>query len=233
MDIHKPKAARSWREFLIEIGTIICGILIALGLEQSVELVHRSREVAEARQALGAEIAYNLAGVDFTASQMDCARRRLAELSRWRASLSERRPLLFAQPVVPPLRLPPHTSVWKVASVGAVAHMPFESRVAYGEAYDRIELVEAQAKIINDLWTELSKLSMARTLDDAQRLDFDYDIQRLSRSYSVLGNNLNLVRRDARGLGITKGATIDYQDLLRPTQASKVAFCMPALAATS
>jgi hypothetical protein len=34
MDIHSPKAAHSIREFLIEIGTIICGILIALGLER-------------------------------------------------------------------------------------------------------------------------------------------------------------------------------------------------------
>ena len=33
MEIHKPKAAHSVREFLIEIGTIVCGILIALGLE--------------------------------------------------------------------------------------------------------------------------------------------------------------------------------------------------------
>jgi hypothetical protein len=37
MEIHKPKAAHNVREFLIEIGTIVCGILIALGLEQAVE----------------------------------------------------------------------------------------------------------------------------------------------------------------------------------------------------
>ena len=35
MEIHRPKAAHSVREFLIEIGTIVCGILIALGLEQA------------------------------------------------------------------------------------------------------------------------------------------------------------------------------------------------------
>ena len=29
MDIHKPKAAHSIREFLIEIGAIICGIIRA------------------------------------------------------------------------------------------------------------------------------------------------------------------------------------------------------------
>lgn len=45
MEIHKPKAAHSWREFLVEIGTIVCGILIALGLEQVVETVqHASKK---------------------------------------------------------------------------------------------------------------------------------------------------------------------------------------------
>ena len=34
MDIHKPHAAKNWREFAVEIGTIVVGILIALGLEQ-------------------------------------------------------------------------------------------------------------------------------------------------------------------------------------------------------
>jgi len=52
MEIHKPKAAHSWREFLIEIGTIICGILIALSLEQAVEWFHWRHEVREAKAAI-------------------------------------------------------------------------------------------------------------------------------------------------------------------------------------
>ena len=64
MDIHKPKAAHSWREFLIEIGTIICGILIALGLEQVVESVHRGSEVREAREALHKELSINAQGAE-------------------------------------------------------------------------------------------------------------------------------------------------------------------------
>ncbi len=48
MEIHKPKAVHRWREFLIEIGTITFGILIALGLEQGIEALHWH----EARPAL-------------------------------------------------------------------------------------------------------------------------------------------------------------------------------------
>ena len=50
MEIHKPKAAHSIRQLITEIGTIICGILIALGLEQAVEVGHRQHEVQEARR---------------------------------------------------------------------------------------------------------------------------------------------------------------------------------------
>ena len=56
MDIHKPKATHNWREFLTEIGTIVCGILIALGLEQAVEILHSRHLVEQAEEAMRAEI---------------------------------------------------------------------------------------------------------------------------------------------------------------------------------
>ncbi|MDE2356248.1 MAG: hypothetical protein KGL69_05795 [Alphaproteobacteria bacterium] len=56
MEIHKPKAAHSLREFLVEIATITCGILIALGLEQAVEAFHWEEAVSKARLALHREI---------------------------------------------------------------------------------------------------------------------------------------------------------------------------------
>ncbi len=56
VEIHKPKATHNWREFLTEIGTIVCGILIALGLEQAVEALHSRHLVAQAEEAMRAEI---------------------------------------------------------------------------------------------------------------------------------------------------------------------------------
>jgi hypothetical protein len=41
VEIHKPHAAKSWGEFLIEIGTIVLGILIALSLEQTIEAIRQ------------------------------------------------------------------------------------------------------------------------------------------------------------------------------------------------
>ena len=52
MEIHKPKAVHSIREFLIEIGTIICGILIALGLEQALEVSHWGHKIETVQRGL-------------------------------------------------------------------------------------------------------------------------------------------------------------------------------------
>lgn len=56
LDIHPPEhAAHTWRDFLIHIATIVIGLLIAIGLEQSVEYIHHRREIAETRAALSIE----------------------------------------------------------------------------------------------------------------------------------------------------------------------------------
>ena len=59
MEIHKPHAAKSWKEFFVELGTIVTGILIAISLEQLVEYVHWRHEVEIGRTAIVAEIAAN------------------------------------------------------------------------------------------------------------------------------------------------------------------------------
>jgi hypothetical protein len=86
MDIHKPKAAHSWREFLIEIGTIICGILIALGLEQGIEWVHWREAVEASREGLRRELALNNAYYAERQLASACIDERIAQV----ASLIER-----------------------------------------------------------------------------------------------------------------------------------------------
>ena len=61
IDVHPPhEAAHSWKDFLIHISTIVIGLLIAIGLEQTVEWVHHRHQVAETRQALREERAHNI-----------------------------------------------------------------------------------------------------------------------------------------------------------------------------
>ncbi|HEU4619464.1 MAG TPA: hypothetical protein VFV10_15610 [Gammaproteobacteria bacterium] len=81
MDIHKPKAAHSWREFFTEIGTIVIGILIALGLEQSIEAFHERRLAHEAKDAIEAEMSSDLDLITSRLSRQPCIDRRLDEIA--------------------------------------------------------------------------------------------------------------------------------------------------------
>jgi|SRR5579871_3443772 len=52
MHVHRPKPLHGWREMSVEVAVIVLGIVIAIGLEQAVEFVHRH----EQREALSAAI---------------------------------------------------------------------------------------------------------------------------------------------------------------------------------
>jgi hypothetical protein len=65
LDVHPPHTpTHTWRDFLIHIATIVIGLLIAIGLEQTVEAIHHHREVAETREALRLERLENYARFD-------------------------------------------------------------------------------------------------------------------------------------------------------------------------
>ena len=56
LDVHPPhEAVHSWKDFFIHIATIVIGLLIAIGLEQTVEFFHHRHQVQELREALKQE----------------------------------------------------------------------------------------------------------------------------------------------------------------------------------
>lgn len=61
LDVHPPhESAHSWTDFLVHIATIVVGLLIAVGLEQTVEAVHHHHQVAELREQMHAVFENNL-----------------------------------------------------------------------------------------------------------------------------------------------------------------------------
>lgn len=138
MDIHKPKAAHSWRDFAIEIGTIVCGIVIALALEQAVESARMASEVREARQALQREIAANALGSVFAIQVNECIIPQVAAYVVWAKG----------GPKPPTFRAELNgyeSSTWESVKTGAVTQMPLEERLALASFYD---LLAANQKVI-------------------------------------------------------------------------------------
>jgi hypothetical protein len=61
LDVHAPhESIHTWKGFFIHIATIVIGLLIAVGLEQSVEYIHHRHQLQEARRELLIEVDDNL-----------------------------------------------------------------------------------------------------------------------------------------------------------------------------
>jgi hypothetical protein len=113
MDIHKRKRWLGLREFLKEIGTIVVGIVIAIGLGQLVEQIHWRNEVAAARTAMAAEIAEDNRFFAYRAAAGPCIAERLNLIEAFaeRAAGHEAVPRLG--PVMPDTGAALHDNVWE------------------------------------------------------------------------------------------------------------------------
>jgi hypothetical protein len=128
VDIHKPKPWHSWREFAKEIGTIVLGVLIALGAEQAVEWGHRQHEVAEAREALRDEMVRNVTSFAMNVEEAPCLLKRLDRVGAWvdgGPPPSWDAGSLYGA----------NSSAWDEAKTSAVPHMPLKERIAYDNFY--------------------------------------------------------------------------------------------------
>src|ERR1700761_4907006 len=62
LDVHAPhQSTHTWTDFLIHIATIVVGLFIAIGLEQTVELIHRSHQRHQLQADLRTEAENNRA----------------------------------------------------------------------------------------------------------------------------------------------------------------------------
>jgi hypothetical protein len=172
VDIHKPKPVHNWREFLIEIGTIICGILIALSLEQVVSTLDWNRKVSEARSTVGVELAENLGRMQVRLQLEQCLDQRLDAI----AALVDRAAKTGTLPPLPNLRSPPYTTwgngVWSTAVSAQIAsHFPTDELHRYGRFYSLLGVIAAAEPQEETVWTTLFELvgpGRAFNSDDAR-----------------------------------------------------------------
>jgi hypothetical protein len=152
MDIHKPKAAHSIREFLIEIGTIICGILIALGLEQGVEAIRTHETVEALRAVLNRELSYDRARLELLRAPDACNARNIKELIGWThsARLGEVHGDFWIN------RPAQHLSVWELARANpAFARMALNEQVAYAHIYDSLGVIQHFGLLETEGWRKI------------------------------------------------------------------------------
>lgn len=170
MDIHKPKPAHNWREFLVEIGTIICGILIALGLEQVIEGAHRQHLRQEAREAIRGELSENLDVFHRRDEVQACIDGRLGELEALLVSTpldgKLPRPLWVGRPQV----WTTPDNLWLASTSGArTSLLPPEEQAGYSQIYSMTRDFGEEEKIEQLAWAHLRTLETLPTLDAQSR----------------------------------------------------------------
>jgi hypothetical protein len=165
MEIHKPKAAHSAREFLVEIGTIVCGILIALGLEQAIEAWHWHHVVGEEREALRDEIGHLRAAMRGQFELDPCYLGRLADVKEIIRRHDANEPLGIVRPVGRPLFPPTPRPLWELAVADqSLAHMELSEKRRFTDAYNWMPVYEAITFDERAAWRQLQVLNYADKL---------------------------------------------------------------------
>jgi cell division protein FtsB len=193
MDIHAPEGpTHSFKDFLIHIGIVTIGILIALGLEGVRETIHERHQIAETREIFRDELVENKKQL---AQQRQALKDTIAQLDSTLANLDE----LNAKPsalAVAIDKLTPGfyfftTASWETAlSTGVLDHMaPAEVHSFANATISVRDYVTIQDQAISHYY-ELEALFHSRPTLSPQKLDEGREKIQLFRFYCGSMNHL-------------------------------------------
>jgi hypothetical protein len=200
MEVHKPRAPHSWREFAVEIGTVTLGILIALSLEAMVEAARTHALVEHARSEMRAELARDRGAVANTVAAAQRADAGVVAVEALLKARIKRQPSPQARHLT--LMMDFHnlnSGAWEsTVATQALAHMPFHQARALSEAYGDVRSFNDFERDASQQWFQIYTLS----------LDDDADLEMLRDTLA----KLRLAQGYVRGLdqdGVQTLATID------------------------
>jgi hypothetical protein len=197
MDLHVPEGPiRSIKDFLLHIVIVTIGILIALGLEQLVEMHHRHHLAHQAVEGFTRELTADSQQLHDVMTSNPKVRIQIAD---WIAALSaanpgeiENYPGLYFDPL--------STASWDTAmATQALGELPYEQAHLYADAYSAVRIVDDLRRRSLADWAELRSFGQngaAMTPDQRRTL-----IERLRRYEtdsvvidSAAGNALTLIQ---------------------------------------
>lgn len=200
MEIHKPKPIHSLRELASEIGVIVVGILIALGLEQAIEAYHERERANVAREAIEAELLFSAAKAHVIFQMRDCSERQLVALSNAIGQGDQ----VAVQRLVATAQLPyPFTwssAAWQSAlASGASEHFTAEQLRSYSILYGIVNTLDAKQQSYADARDRLRSIALSG----------------LSRSPAAASAELSEMAQMSSSLGAMQEIFDVYQDTLQ------------------
>ena len=158
--VHLPKITHSLREFVVEIGTITAGILIALSLEAGVEAWHHHELVEQARVNLRRELDDNRKGlVEMLTSERNAIAGldRLTDVARSQMAGGKSSEAEIAINIdFTEMR----TAAWEsTVAIQALAHMSYEEAQALALAYSASATFNELQREARKPWIEMAATS--------------------------------------------------------------------------
>jgi hypothetical protein len=160
LDVHPPhETPHSWRDFFIHIATITVGLLIALGLEQTVEYFHHRHEGSELREDLHREseqITKDSSDTDIGQTyQMNWLGDRIRQLQE---TVWNHKPLGPAAPYALPNYFYPNDPIWRSAKTSGKVVRLNQNEI---DAFSEIEFLIGKIDAASEGW----RAAQARRLE--------------------------------------------------------------------
>jgi hypothetical protein len=191
MEVHPPEhPIFTWKQFFIHMSTVCLGLLIALGLEQGVEALHRHHQRHQLEADLRAEGIRNLHNAILALEFSD-------RTARWQSQQAQELDRAATQGCTPAYIPPPparagHFSrpsdaVWTVAQSSSTLNLlPRSEAERYAHPYFDVHLASEYLQRLNELGQEREAVLDAAAVDPptgllARHMNATYDLSRLSK----------------------------------------------------
>lgn len=199
MEVHRPHGPfHSWPEFLVEIATIVLGVVIALSFEGAREWYHNRALAHDAREAIAREIADNKKSVDGNLRAVDERTKRLDEALQFANEM-----LTKGKSAMQSISLNADlgdlsSASWETADhTGALAQMSYAEVQKYSYAYILQNQYQAQQRrTLEHLSDALSMVSSVFDPSTAPRSD----IERFRTQVLALNGDIYIERQLAQQL---------------------------------
>jgi len=185
MDLHPPGGpVKSLKDFLVHLGIVTLGILIALGLEQLVEAHHRSKIAAEAVAGFHREISDDEQQVKEV----------LASLPQLQAKIKEAIDLVNSATADGPITYPGvsldviSTASWDTAiATQALNELPYQAVSRYAGAYGTLRLFADEEQAGLSAWQNLHRFGTdPKALGKEQRSALIEELRRYDSALMII-----------------------------------------------
>lgn len=168
IDIHPPQhAAITRRDFFIHLGIVVLGILIAIGLEQSVEYLHHRHQVAELSEQMRVEAQNNIPLIRESIARLNVQNGYVQSLEQALLAGKPSGDSVDVHGVPPPggsgVYISPSRATWPAAqSAGLAALLPPVDAKLYARLdYNTEGEIAADTDLHQALWTLISECARA------------------------------------------------------------------------